>query len=310
MMRIAFMGSPEFAALTLQGLLDANVTVTSICTMPPRPAHRGQQIRSTPVAKIAEKYDLPIYTPEKLDEAVLQQILSTKPDMLVVVAYGLKLPANFLTSCKFGAVNIHASLLPRFRGASPIQSAILAGDQHSGISLMQMDEGMDSGMILAQNSLNITADMTASALHDDLQILGQKMMLQLIADYDAGKNITPVPQDEAKVSFARKITRQDGKIDFSTMTAEHIMRMLRAFTPWPGVWFNYQGNRLMIHQASILSSSSSKHCGEITSISDGIHIICKDSAIKITQIQRVGGKILPWDAFLRGFPMCIGTACS
>ena len=152
-MRVIFMGSPEFAAHILQGMLDASIDIVAVCTMPQRPAKRGQKPQATDVANIAEQHHLPLFTPARLNDALLTQLMAFKPDMMVVVAYGMKLPQNYCDACEWGAVNIHASLLPYFRGASPIQTAILAGHQQTGITLMQMDKGLDSGGILVQEAV-------------------------------------------------------------------------------------------------------------------------------------------------------------
>ncbi len=319
-MRVIFMGSPDFAAhilqgMVLQGMRDASIDIIAVCTMPPRPAKRGQKPQATDVAMLAEHYNLPLFTPNKLDDALLAQLIALKPDMMLVVAYGMKLPQSYCNACEWGAVNIHASLLPHFRGASPIQAAILAGNKKTGITLMQMDAGLDSGGILMQESVSLPDNITMPELHDILKQLGQKMIIDYIRK---GVKITATPQEETQAIYAPKITRDDGRIDFKRDDALTLCRKMRAFTGWPNLWFMHQsaGNeavRLIVHEAVACEGDSHAPAGTIISLDDGIKVQCRHiqasgkkgthSAINITKIQKIGGKILSWQDFLNGYPL-------
>ncbi|MCH9853005.1 MAG: methionyl-tRNA formyltransferase [Alphaproteobacteria bacterium] len=319
-MRVIFMGSPDFAAqilqnMILQGKRDASIDIVAVCTMPPRPAKRGQKPQATDVAMIAEQYRLPLLTPDRLDDAFLTRLMAFKPDMILVVAYGMKLPKSYCEACEWGAVNIHASLLPHFRGASPIQAAILAGCKETGVTLMQMDEGLDSGGILMQESVPLSDNITAPELRDILQQLGQKMIIDYI---QKGVKITARPQDETQVSYAPKITRDDGRIDFTRDDAPTLCRKMRAFTGWPNLWFMHQraGNdavRLIVHEAVACEGDKHAPAGTVISLETGIKVQCNDiqdkkgqsahSALNITKIQKIGGKILSWRDFLNGYPL-------
>ncbi len=318
-MRVIFMGSPDFAAHILQGMLDASIDIVAVCTMPPRPAKRGQKPQATDVANIAEHYNLPLFTPDRLDDSLLTQLMAFKPDMMVVVAYGMKLPQNYCDACQWGAVNIHASLLPHFRGASPIQAVILAGHQQTGITLMQMDKGLDSGGILMQESLALPDNITTPELHDMLKQLGQRMMIDYITK---AVRITATEQDEAQVSYAPKITRDDGRIDFDRDDAETLIRKMRAFKGWPNLWFNHKRTgdnaetiRLIVHDAVICdgtfdmpAGTLDAPAGTVISLDDGIKVQCfNGTAINITKIQKIGGKILSWHDFLNGYPIICGN---
>ncbi len=326
-MRIIFMGSPEFAARTLDRLMEKGIDVVAVCTMPPRPANRGKKIQPTATALIAEKHNLPIFTPTKLNDEFLSELRAFQPDMFLVVAYGLKLPKNYLNFdiCQFGAVNIHASLLPYFRGASPIQATILHDIKQAGITLMQMDEGMDNGAILMQKPYDFSSvfsgdeadTITAPQLHDALQILAEDMVLEYIECLKSGDVITAFPQDETQASYASKITRDDGQIDFSEHDALMIIRKMRAFTPWPGIWFYHQNNaqneavRLIVHEAHMIPNATQSNAianlGGVLSLDDGILVQCKDATLNITKIQKIGGNILSWRDFLNGYPLKVGA---
>ncbi|MCH9845455.1 MAG: methionyl-tRNA formyltransferase [Alphaproteobacteria bacterium] len=310
-MRVIFMGSPDFAAHIMQNMHDASIDIVAVCTMPPRPARRGKKTQATDVAKLAEQYDLPLFTPDRLDDALLAQLMAFKPDMMLVVAYGMKLPQNYCDSCEWGAVNIHASLLPHFRGASPIQAAILAGMQETGITLMQMDAGLDSGGILMQESVSLPDNITTPELHDILKQLGQKMIIDYI---QKGVKITAIAQNETQVSYAPKITRNDGHIDFKRDDAVTLCRKMRAFAGWPGLWFMHQREngdvvRLIVHEAVSCESDSHAPAGTVISLDDGIKVQCRGgSALNITKIQKIGGKILSWQDFLNGYPINCGNS--
>ncbi len=319
-MRVIFMGSPDFAAHILQGMilqnmLDASIDIVAVCTMPPRPAKRGQKPQATDVAKLAEQHNLALFTPNKLDDELLARLMALKPDMMLVVAYGMKLPKSYCDACEWGAVNIHASLLPHFRGASPIQAAILAGMQETGVTLMQMDEGLDSGGILMQESVSLPDNITMPELHDMLKILGQKMIIDYITK---GVKITAFPQDETRISpteisYAPKITRDDGRIDFARDDAPTLCRKMRAFTGWPNLWLmhqreNYNAVRLIVHEAVACKGDNHAAAGTVISLDDGIKVQCSGvSALNITKIQKIGGKTLLWRDFLNGYSLKCGN---
>ncbi len=318
-MRIIFMGSPDFASGILQKLLAKKFEIVAVYSQPSRRAKRGQKLVATPVAQIANHHKIPLQTPVKLEGEALAKMQKFKADILIVVAYGLLLPNEFLTSVKYGGVNIHASLLPRFRGASPIQYAILKGDNSSGISLIQMEKGLDCGAILAQEFMDI-ACLTTPELHDKLQILGGKMIVDFLHKLaDTGKIIGTIQKDSHSC-YAPKLTRSDGYIDFMRQDALEIERKIRAFTPWPGAWFlhyryhskqkKWQEERLFIHQAVSLPENNLHKIGEIIGFQQGVHrgiiVQCNQGQLCITQIQRIGAKILDWKNFLHGYPLIVG----
>ncbi len=241
-LNIIFMGTPDFAATALHALIESSHNIICAYTQPPRPKGRGQKVQKSPVHMLAETHTIPVHTPKSLKSPQEQDIFAAhKADIAIVAAYGLLLPQAILDAPKFGCLNIHASLLPRWRGASPIQHAIWKGDEKTGITIMQMDKGLDTGDMIAKAQIAIDEDMTAGKLHNALAQMGAELILKTLETLPLkGKK-----QDEAQSSYAPLLKKSDGQIDWS-QTAQDIDRQIRALNPWPGVWAEIQGKRFKI----------------------------------------------------------------
>lgn len=300
--RIIFMGTPEFAVPALQALLDQGYPVIAIYTQPPRPAGRGYHIQKSPVHLVGDRYNIPVFTPDSLKTLEEQAHFKTlKADIAIVAAYGLLLPQAILEAPLLGCLNIHASLLPRWRGAAPIQRSILSGDHETGITIMQMDAGLDTGAMLLKESIPITSQTTASTLHDQLASLGGPLLLKTLEDLQDG-NIDSHPQSIAEVTYAHKITKQEGQLDW-TQDARLLERQVRAFTPWPGAWFTYQGETYKVLAAEVLPLSGK--AGLI--LDDQLTIACGHQAFRPQLIQKQGKKVCSLKDFLNGLAIPAGT---
>ncbi|MBV1835714.1 methionyl-tRNA formyltransferase [Acetobacter estunensis] len=301
-MRLAFMGTPDFAVPALFALHEAGHEIVAVYTQPPRPAGRGKAVRPSAVQQAAESLGIEVRCPIKLRNNAQEQAAFRALDLdaAVVAAYGLILPAPMLEAPRMGCLNIHASLLPRWRGASPIQSAILAGDTESGVTIMQMDVGLDTGAMLASVNIPITPVTTASTLHDELAALGAKMIVDVLEQRPPA-----VPQPETGVTYAERLTKEDGHIDWS-QPANHIDRQVRALTPWPGTFTTLDGVTLKIGGVEIVASELSGTPGQV--LDDALTIACgSGSALRITRLQRPGRGMMDTNAFLRGQPIAPGT---
>ena len=241
------MGSPDFALSTLRALHE-NYTVVGVVTQPDRAAGRGRELKPPPVKTLALELDIPVIQPEKLrDPEAMEQLRAWSPDVIVVAAFGQILRQDVLDLPKFGCINVHASLLPRWRGAAPINAAILHGDEETGITIMKMDAGLDTGPILTQRSVRIQPDETAGSLFETLSQLGADLLLETLPGYISGE-IKPSPQPEEGATYAPMLKKEDGLLDFSR-PAEELERKVRAFNPWPGTYFDWDGGRLKVHKA-------------------------------------------------------------
>jgi methionyl-tRNA formyltransferase len=298
-MRIAFMGSPDFAVPALQALHRAGHDIAAVYCQPARPAGRGQAVRRCSVHSVADELGLPVRTPSRLrGDPVAQAAFSAlRLDAAVVAAYGLILPQAMLDAPKRGCLNIHASLLPRWRGAAPIQAAILAGDTETGITIMQMDAGLDTGPMLLHQTVPIRPQTTTANLHDTLSVIGAKLILDALSFAPPS-----VAQSEAAATYAPKLSREDGRIDWSK-SAEHIDRQVRAFDPWPGTFTTLAGTPL-----KILAAKPALGSGVPGTVLDvALTIACGSHAIRLTRVQLPGRGALDADAFLRGHPVRPGT---
>lgn len=303
-MKILFAGTPIFAASALDAILAAGFSVDLVLTQPDRAAGRGLKMQASPVKQLAQQYHLSLLQPSSLKSTALEaQLRTVAPDVMIVAAYGLILPAVLLTIPRYGCINIHASLLPRWRGAAPIQRAILAGDQETGITIMQMDSGLDTGAILSRHTAAITPKETAASLHDKLAILGGTSIVTTLRDLVDGK-LEPTPQTETGTSYASKINKLEAAIDW-TLDALYIERKIRAFNPYPGAFTGLTGNPVKIWQASVADSGrSSGKSGEIINASnDGIVVACGHNALRIEILQPAGGKKLTAAQFMAGHPI-------
>ena len=294
-MRLAFMGSPDFAVHALEALVAAGHDVVAVYCQPPRPAGRGQTTLSCPVHLAAARLEIPVHHPVSLkpDPAARAEFLALGLDAAVVAAYGLILPRDMLEAPSLGCINIHASLLPRWRGASPIQAAILAGDDFSGVTVMRMEEGLDTGPMLLAESVALTPKTTATTLHDELSALGARLILRALDEQPA-----PVPQPDQGVTYAPKLTRDDGKIDW-TMSAEVLHRRVRALNPWPGTFTQAGGMVLKIHAAEPAPGAGAP--GVL--LDDHGLVACGEGALRLQCLQRPGHRALGAKEFLRGHPL-------
>jgi methionyl-tRNA formyltransferase len=299
MMRIAFMGTPEFALPTLDALVAAGHDVAAVYCQPPRRAGRGRSLKPTPVHARAEALGLDVRHPVTLrEEAAQADFAALALDVAVVAAYGLILPMPILAAPRLGCLNVHGSLLPRWRGAAPVQRAILAGDAITGITIMQMERGLDTGPMLATFETP-TDRKTAGDLTSELAIAGATLMARVLNDIAA---YPPVIQPEDGVTYAAKIDKAESRIDF-TVGAAQVDRQIRAFNPAPGAWFEHEGERIRIHDCDIVEGSGEPG----TIIDDGLTIACGADAIRPTLVQRAGRGAMTTADLLRGFPLPAGT---
>ena len=313
-MRVAFAGTPEFARIALAALADAGHAVPLVLTQPDRPAGRGMKLHSSPVKVEATRRGLPVIQPRSLrldgkapeDAAAARASLeAAAPDMLVVAAYGLILPQWVLTLPALGCLNIHGSLLPRWRGAAPIQRAIEAGDSRTGITLMQMDAGLDTGPMWCSESIAIRADDTTSSLHDRLAALGATMLVEMLPGL-AGAQRVATPQPADGVTYAAKIDKAEAAIDW-TAAAAAIERRLRAFDPFPGCTFCLQGEVVKLWRARRVDGGGGPSGTVLQADGGRLVVACGDGALELLELQRTGGKRLPVADFLRGFAVAPGA---
>lgn len=300
-MRVVFMGTPDFAGAALAALIAAGHEIAAVYSQPPRPAGRGQDLRKSPVQLLAEQHGLLVRHPVSLKTPEAQaEFAALKADIAVVAAYGLILPKAVLAAPRLGCLNIHASLLPRWRGAAPIQRAILAGDAETGITIMQMDEGLDTGAMLVKESLPIGPDMNAGALHDALAAQGARLIVATLA----APLPQPVPQPADGVTYAAKISPAEAQIDWSRSAAE-IERQIRAFAPVPGAWcLMDDGARLKVLAAEVVGKSGTAG----VALDDALAIGCGEGALRLTLLQKAGKKAMNAGDFLRGQKVPAGTS--
>jgi methionyl-tRNA formyltransferase len=292
-MRLIFMGTPDFAVATLKALLAAGHEVVCVYSQPPRPAGRSMSLKPSPVQSFAEAQGIEVRHPPSLKSVEEQQhFAAVQADAAVVVAYGLLLPKAILDAPKFGCFNVHASLLPRWRGAAPIQRAIMAGDHESGVTIMRMEEGLDTGPMMKVERVKISPDTTAGSLHDELALVGAKAMLEVLND----PSLPGVVQPELGVTYAKKIDKAEAHIDFSK-SAEEVRNHIHGLSPFPGAWCSLNGARVKVLKTQIVDRTE----GEPLSFA------CGQGAIKFISLQREGKGAMDAATFLRGFPITPGT---
>ena len=302
--RIAFAGTPEFAARALDALAGFDCDIPLVLTQPDRPAGRGMKLMPSPVKQRALAHGLNVAQPDTLKTVELRApLVEAAPDLLVVVAYGLLLPRAVLDIPRLGCINIHASLLPRWRGAAPIHRAIEAGDARTGITLMQMDEGLDTGPMLAERTVDITADDTTASLHDRLAATGAQLLIDTLPELLAGR-IRPVPQPADGACYAAKIGKAEAALDFRRPAVE-LDRAIRAFNPFPGALMTVDGTPIKLWRARVEPASGEP--GRILAVSnDGVVIACGEGALRVTELQKPGSKRLAAADFLHGHPLAVG----
>lgn len=309
------MGTPDFAVPTLQALIDHH-TVVGVVTQPDRPAGRGGAVQKPPVKLLAEAHGIPVFQPEKIRRAEAMETLKTWEsdaitDAYVVAAFGQILPQTVLDIPRYGSINVHASLLPRWRGAAPIHAAIRAGDAESGVTIMKMDAGLDTGPMLKMGTIPIMPDETGQSLHDKLAQLGAQLLIDTLPGYFSGE-IKPQPQPDDGVTFAPQIKKEEGRIDWS-LDALAIERTVRAFTPWPGTFTTWEGQTLKILRGDAVSGDRSTKAhnqtpGYVVSDEDGrTAVVTGEGLFYPVEVQLAGKKPTPIEAFLRGYPGLMGA---
>ena len=301
-LRLVFMGSPDFAVPTLAALLDAGHDVGAVYCQPPRPAGRGHKETPCPVHTFAGGRELVVRTPRRLKDVAEQQAFTAlNADAAVVAAYGLILPATVLDAPRLGCFNVHASLLPRWRGAAPIQRAMLAGDDETGITIMRVDAGLDTGPVLLTERVPITTTTTATDLHDRLAALGARMMVEALDGVATG-TMRETPQSNEGATYAAKLERDEGRINWQRPAAD-LERSVRALNPWPGVWFEHDGQRIRVLTAETATDGGDPG----TVLDDRLAVACGTGALRPLTLQRPGRAAMDVEAFLRGYPLPAGT---
>ncbi|HEX4797692.1 MAG TPA: methionyl-tRNA formyltransferase [Burkholderiales bacterium] len=302
--KIVFAGTPEFATRCLEALLESRHCVSGVLTQPDRPAGRGLEPAAPPVKRLAVSRGIEVDQPADLKDPQFQEELKYgRPDIIVVVAYGLILPQAVLEIPRYGAVNIHASLLPRWRGAAPIQRALLAGDRETGVSIIQMDAGLDTGPLLLQERIPILEDDTAGTLHDRLAELGAKLVVRALSELEAG-GLGAHPQPADGATYAAKLDKRESRVDWRE-SAVAVSRRVRAFDPSPGARARLRRVELKIWRCAAATGRGIP--GEVLSVHpSGVLVACGEGALLITELQRSGGKRLAAAEFLRGFPLSAG----
>lgn len=301
-LRLIFMGTPVFSVPTLQTLLDSRHQVVAVYSQPPRPKDRGHHLHMSAVHQLAAASQVPVFTPTSLKNEEQAIFASHQADLAVVVAYGLILPKAILETPRLGCLNVHASLLPRWRGAAPIQRAIEAGDPETGITIMKMDVGLDTGPTLLKKSVPLTSQTTAASLHNALSMMGGGLLLEALEGYATG-TLPPIPQPTDGVTYASKLNREEGRINWRS-PASLWVRKIQAFTPWPGVWFEHAGTRLKVLAAEAVAMPNANP-GIV--LDDQLTIGCGEGALRIKTLQRPGGAPLDAQTFLRGYPLPVGA---
>ena len=304
-LRTVFMGTPDFAVGTLQGLIDAGVDLIGVYTQPDRPKGRGKKLAPPPVKELAQKYNIPVFQPQKLraPEAVAE-LQELAPDLIVVVAYGQILPQSVLDIPRFSCINVHASLLPKYRGAAPINKAIIDGETATGITTMLMDAGLDTGDMLVKKSLEIGPDESAGELHDRLAVLGRQTMEETLQQVLSG-SLDPQKQNDDESTYAPMMKKEDGLIDW-TLPAQEIHDRVRGLAPWPGAFSALAGETLKIARTEVVEGAG--QAGTVVAANEnGIDVACGDGVLRIGALQLPGKKLLPAADFLRGHQLVQGA---
>lgn len=302
-MRIIFMGTPDFSVPTLESLVQSRHEVAAVVTQPDKPRGRGGAVQMPPVKETALKYGIPVYQPVRAkDPAFVEAMRALAPDVMVVIAFGQILSKELLDVPRYGCVNIHASLLPAYRGAAPIQWAVINGDSETGITTMMMDVGMDTGDMLEKAVIRLDEKETGGSLFDRLSLMGGDLILSTLEKLEDG-TLVRKPQDHEKATYVKKIPKTLGDIDW-TMDAASIERLVRGLNPWPSAYTHWNGKLLKIWEADVLPSESQAPCGTVVEASGGsLKVQTGEGVLKITSLQLEGKKRMDAAAFLRGYPV-------
>ena len=306
-MKVIFMGTPDFSTGVLESIIEAGHEVTAVVTQPDQPKGRGHEMQFTPVKEVALKHNLPVLQPKKIrDPEVVAQLEQIPADICVVVAFGQIIPKSILEMKKYGCINVHASLLPAYRGAAPIQWAVVDGLKETGVTIMQMDEGLDTGDMLTKVVVPLDKDETGGSLFDKLSAAGAKLCVETMELIEKGE-VTPEKQGETTTEYAKMITKDLGKIDFSKSAVE-IERLIRGFNPWPSAYTKLGNKTLKIWAADVLDEEYEGAFGEIIKVSKNeILVKCGKGALSLKEIQLEGKKRMAADAFLRGYQLESGV---
>ena len=297
-LRLAFMGSPQFSVAPLRAIKKAGHDIAAVFCQPPRRAGRGQNSQPCPVYREAQELKIPTFTPVNLQKKhVIDTFSKLYLDVAIIAAYGIILPKEILAKPRFGCINIHASLLPRWRGAAPIQNAIRAGDPNTGITIMQMDEGLDTGPILLKQSIPIESSDTGETLHRSLSEIGATLIVETLENLEIG-NLTASPQTQEGATYAKKLNPEAAQLDW-TQSAFDLERQIRAFKPWPGSWFEYEGIRIKVITAETKEQSGQP--GIV--LDDQLTVACGQGSLRLLDLQRPGKRVVETAAFLRGMPI-------
>lgn len=295
--RVVFMGSPDFALPSLRALAD-HYHVVGVVTQPDRASGRGRELKAPPVKLLAQELNIPVMQPQKLREPeAMAQLRVWNPDLIVVAAFGQILKKDVLDLPKYGCINIHASLLPRWRGAAPINAAVLAGDAETGVTIMKMDVGLDTGDMLSMEKVRITPDDTAGSLFEALSTLGADLLIKTLPAY-MGRKITPTPQPKEGATYAPMLKKEDGRLDFDQPAVE-LERRIRAMNPWPGAWFEWNGNVLKVGKGAV-SEAKGKEVGSRLIVDGRPAVRCADGVLILEEVQPPSKKMMPGKAFLSG----------
>jgi methionyl-tRNA formyltransferase len=302
--RLIFMGTPTFSVEALRVLIESPHEVVAVYTRPPTPRDRGHHVQKSPVHICAEEHNIPVYTPKSLRNEEEQAFFkSLNADLAVVAAYGLILPLPILDAPRLGCVNIHASLLPRWRGAAPIQRAIMEEDRETGITLMQMDIGLDTGAMLAKSTVSITSETTTPVLHDQLAACGAALLRDSLASL-LSQTITPITQPIEGVTYAAKLEKTEGQLDWN-QTATALHARIRALTPWPGTWFLFDDITVKVLTAEVIDDHHFEPGVFFSTQDHALCVACEKGSLALKTVQRAGGKPMDARAFLQGFPLLL-----
>lgn len=303
-MNIIFAGTPEFAVPALAELIEAGHKIVMVLTQPDRPAGRGMKLKASPVKILAEQHQLPLFQPTTLkDETAQSRIATTKADVMIVAAYGLIIPTVVLNMPRYGCYNIHASLLPRWRGAAPIHRAILAGDSETGVTIMEVVPALDAGAMVSKSVVPITENDTTQSLHDALSAKGASLMVEAMRILEEKGTLPSTPQDESLVTYAHKLEKAEAAIDW-TKSAVEISRQVRAFNPFPVAQSLLKGEVCRLWMA--VAQPGKANIGEVVSVQDGVLVGCGDGLLHISELQAPGGKRLNAKAFVQGHQLKVG----
>lgn len=301
-MKVIFMGTPDFAVGTLEALIGAGHEITLVVSQPDKPKGRGHELIPTPVKAVALAHGLPVYQPARLrGEQTEKKLRSTEADVIVVAAFGQLIPKSILKMKQYGCVNVHGSLLPKYRGAAPIQWAVIDGEAESGITIMQMDEGLDTGDMLLKAAVPLEPKETGGSLFEKLSVLGASLCVEALAKLEEG-SLTPQKQGDSPTAYAKQLTKEMGELDWTRPAAE-LERLIRGLNPWPSAYTRLTGKLLKIWDGDVCEEEQTQRaCGEIVRVSkDAIYVACGQGVLKINELQLQGKKRMDTAAFLRGY---------